>query len=252
MIRLALVLALVTLPLNAAEEVVAGLNQTRVAITTTFGGSEILVFGAIKRDAPPPEGPPLDVIIVIEGPRTPVDIRKKNHVAGIWVNTEALEIDSAPSFYAVATTGPLFDVISHTEDLRHSISINRGIRSVGAPARIEDARRFTDALIRLRMHQGLYTIQENSVFLREQTLFRTSVALPANLIEGRYRVRILLARGGAIVDSEATYIDVRKVGIERLLYNLAYDRPLLYGWLAIFLAAVAGWGASAIFRFIRN
>ncbi len=252
MLRLALLVLLAALPARADEEVVAALSQARVAITTNFGGSEIIIFGAIKRDAPPPAFPPLDVIITVEGPRTPVDIRKKNRVAGIWVNTETVEIDSAPVFYAIATTGPLFGILSHTEDLRHRVSIAKGIRLIGAPPQVGDAARFSDALIRLRSRQGLYRIQEGSIVLTEQTLFRTSIGLPSNLIEGRYRVRIFLVRGKQVVDSDVAYIDVRKVGIERFLYLLAYERPLVYGALAIFLAVIAGWGASAAFRLIRS
>lgn len=250
MIRFLLIFYCFAFPLKA-EEVVAGLSQTRVAITTNFGGSEILVFGAIKRDQPPPTFPPLEVVVVVEGPREPVEVRRKNRVAGIWVNTEAVQIDSAPVFYAIATTDRLFRTISHTEDLRHRISIVRGIRSVGAPPEIEDTARFTDALIRLRLQDKLYRSQEGSVVLSEQTLFRTSIALPANLIEGRYSVRIFLARGLEVIDSETAYIDVRKVGLERILYKLAHERPIFYGLLAIFIAAFAGWGASVIFRFIR-
>jgi hypothetical protein len=39
------------------------------------------------------------------------------------------------------------------------------------------------------------------VDLAEATLFRTSVALPANLTEGNYTVRFFLTRDGAVIDS---------------------------------------------------
>ena len=56
------------LPAAAAQEViVSGLSQNRVSITADFDGSEILIYGAVKRDAPPPEGA-MDVIITVEGP----------------------------------------------------------------------------------------------------------------------------------------------------------------------------------------
>ena len=49
-----------------------------------------------------------------------------------------------------------------------------------------------------------------------------------------------------------TFIDVRKVGIERWIYNLAHEKPLIYGLLSLFIAIVAGWSASAVFRYIRS
>lgn len=257
MMRRALILiALLALPARAAEvateEVVAGMSQTRVSITANFDGSEILVFGAVKRSEPPPAGPPLEVIVTVEGPQGPVNVLKKSRFAGIWINTEAVEIDAAPSFYAIATTGPLFEILSYTEDLRHRISIPRGIRSVGAPPEVADAAQFTDALIRLREREGLYRVEAEEVALSEDTLFSTAFMLPANLIEGVYEVRIFLTRGRAVVDAYSTILDVRKVGLERFLYNLAYDQPLIYAILALAIAAGAGWSASAVFRFIRS
>ena len=93
---------------------------------------------------------------------------------------------------------------------------------------------------------------ENTVTLREQTLFDTRIALPANLTEGAYPTRIFLTRQGRVVSQHATVIDVRKVGLERWLYGMSREQPLLYGLMSIALAIAAGWGASAAFRAIRS
>ncbi|MEL6701036.1 MAG: TIGR02186 family protein, partial [Pseudomonadota bacterium] len=82
-----------------SESIVADLSQSRVSITTTFTGSEILVFGAIKRDAPVEVLDPPHVIVTVAGPSAPVTVRKKDRIAGIWVNAAEAQIDSAPSFY---------------------------------------------------------------------------------------------------------------------------------------------------------
>ena len=230
------------------ETVVAGLSQNEVSITARFSGSEIMVYGAVKRDAPPPASPPLEVIVTVEGPLMPVMVRKKNRRYGLWINTEAVEIDAAPSFYAVASTGLLRDVLSDTDDLRYKVTIPRAIRAVGIAGEAEDAASFTDALIRVRAEQGAYKLSQNAVSLTQDTLIRTDVALPANLIEGAYKVRIFLTRGGRVVDVSENTIDVRKEGLERWLTNLAHNQPLSYGLLSLAIAALAGWGASEAFR----
>lgn len=254
MIRAALALLLLfTLPppAGAQETVIAGLSQSRVSITARFEGSEILVYGAVKRDSPPPAGPPLDVIVTVEGPSLPLTVRKKDRHLGLWINREAVRIDAAPSFYAVATTGLLSDILTATEDLRHRISIPRAIRSVGIAAEAEDSPRFTQALIRIREESGAYRLTQGAVSLTEATLLRTDVALPANLTEGTYSVRIFLLRGGQVVDTNTSTIIVRKEGLERWLTNLAHQQPLAYGLLSLLIAVVAGWAASTAFRFIR-
>ena len=247
-----LVLALMMWALPAqAEQVVAGLSQSRVAITANFDGSEILIYGAVSRDAPMPENPP-DVIVTIEGPSAPVMVRRKSRELGIWVNTQSVRVTKAPAFYAIATTGPLHQILTQTEDLRHQISIGRAIRAVGAATQADDSPAFTEALIRLQTEAGAYLTAEGSVQMERGTLFRADVVLPANLTEGLFRARIFLLRDGEVLDVQETVIDVHKDGIERFLHRLAFDHPVIYGLLALVIAAVAGWGASAAFGALRR
>ncbi len=249
MIRLAALLVLFALPAKA-EEIVLGLSRDEVAITATFEGSEILIFGAIKRDAPAPDDEDLGVIVTVAGPDEPVTVRKKDRRLGIWVNTESVDVDVAPTFYAVATNRPLTEILTFTEDLNTRISTQRAIRSVGAT--IENAESFTRALIRIRAGQGLYQTLPTGVLVEEETLFRTLIPLPANLTEGDYKAEIYLTRGRQIVDLYTTVIPVKKVGLERWLYNLAHDNAFLYGLMSLSIAIAAGWGASAIFTVLRR
>lgn len=246
-----LLLIFAALPARA-EEVVLGLSQDKVAITANFDGSHVLVFGAVKREEPIPEGPPLEVVVTISGPSQPVLVRRKERRFGIWINTDSVLVDAAPSFYAVATSGPFGEVLTNVEDLRHRVSVERAIRSVGAAMGVKGAQEFADAVIRIRRNEGLYRTEENAVAVDEQTLFRTAIDMPANLTEGMYAARIFLTRGGRVVSKYETAIDVRKVGLERWLFNLSRERPLIYGLMSLAIAIAAGWGASAAFRMLRE
>lgn len=252
MIRALLITLALTLPAAAQEQIVAGMSQNRVSITADFDGSEILIYGAVKRDAPPPDGKgPLEVIVTVEGPSTPVSVRRKGRVAGIWVNNASVTVDSAPSFYAVATSGPLNHILSDTDNLRYGITIERVIRAIGISGEADKAGEFILALLRVRTNEGRYRILEGKVELTEETLFRTDVVLPANLTEGEYKVRLFLLRDKRVIASQERVIGVRKEGLERFIFNLAQEQPLIYGLVSLVLAALAGWGASAAFRLIR-
>ena len=250
MIRWLVALVLLALP-AAAETVVAGLSQNRVAITANFTGSEILIFGAVKRNAPAPDGP-MQVVISVQGPQAALTVSRKAWRYGVWINVDKVTIDAAPSFYAVATTGTFDQALSSTEDLRFKVSVPRAIRSVGAPSTVQDAQAFTEALIRLRSAAGVYQMRERTVELAEDTLFRTRIALPANLTEGTYTTRIFLTRNGQVVDYLETGIVVRKEGLERFLFTLAHQEPLIYACLSLIIAIVAGWTASTVFQYIRT
>lgn len=239
-------------PEHPAEQVVAGLSKDAVAITANFDGSDILIFGAIRRETPIPDGPPLEVIITVEGPSQSVTVRKKERRLGVWVNTELVHIGAAPSFYVVSTSGPLDQILGQDWDARYRISVPLAMRAFAGAVNVTDVVPFTEALIRLRNESGLYRLDEGSVTVVDQTLFRADVSLPANLIEGDYKTRIFLLRHGEIVDVYRAPIEVRKVGLERWLYRLAFDQPLIYGLMSLAVAVIAGWGASAAFRLLRR
>jgi len=259
MFRLFFTLILLALPAasgagtgtGTGETVIAGLSQNRVSITANFDGTGILIFGAVKRDSPPPPGGPLEVIIAVSGPSGPLIVRRKDRVLGIWINRASLKVDAAPSFYAIESSVPLKQAISATEDLRYKISIPSMIRSVGAPKDIKDAKSFSQAVIRIRENNGLYSQSAGSVKLTDNTLFSAQFRLPSNLVEGDYKARIFLTRDREVVDSYETAITVRKVGLERWIYNLAHKRPLIYGLLSLVIAIGAGWLAAAVFRLLR-
>lgn len=233
------------------EEIVAGLSQNAVQITATFVGSEILIFGAVKRDSPAPLGD-LGVVVVVEGPSDPITVRRKEKVMGIWVNTDAVEVEAAPTFYAIATSAPFDEIVSPELNHERDISIPESIRILEGDAEA-DTESFAEAVIRIRSKSGLYMINEGAVNVSQGTLFDTRIELPSNLTEGDYKARIYLTRDGELVAEHSANIDVSKVGLERWLYNLAHEQSILYGLMSLAIAIAAGWGASAFFRvFVRG
>ena len=230
------------------ESLVSMLSQNRIAITANFDGSEIIVFGAVKREAVAPADNKMDVIITLSGPPEPVTVRRKQRIFGVWVNADAVEVDSAPSFYAVAASRPLAEVVSNVEDIIKEISVSQLIRSVGAPQHIHDSPEFTRALIRIREASGLYSLEPIPVSVSDDTLFSAHFEMPANLVEGEYLVRIFLVRDKTVVAEHSNRIDVRKVGLERWIYSEAHNHAFTYGLLCVLVAALTGWCASAIFR----
>jgi uncharacterized protein (TIGR02186 family) len=233
----------------AAEQVVADLSQNRVSITTSFEGSDIFVFGAVSRDAPAPtDQGDLEVIVKVIGPSAPVMVRRKDRRLGIWVNTDAVEVDRAPHFVALASTGALDDIVSFTDRMRYEIGYDHVVRLIDAPGNVEDVQSFREAVIRIREDEGLYKQLPGAVKLTSDTLFSTRIALPANLVEGDYLARVYLMRDKNVLDAFETTIAVRKAGLERWIYNLAHEQPLIYGILSILVALGAGWGAAAVFR----
>lgn len=248
--RLALIAALLAPP-AAAESIVAGLSDSAVAITTDFSGSEIMVFGAVKREAPLRSDAPLRVIVTVEGPDTPLTLRRKDHRFGIWMNSASVKLPAVPSFFALASSAPLDQALAPYEDARLGITLPRRLQDLGLMDGLAPDQAFQSALIRIRQGESRFQVKEGAIAFTEQTLFRTDISLPAALVEGNYKVRIYLTRDGRVVDDVQRVIWVRKAGLERFLHRAAQDQPLLYGLAALLIAALAGWGASALFARLR-
>jgi len=236
----------------AAESLVTGVSQDDVQITADFTGSDILVYGAVRRDSPAPQDTPLHVIVTLEGPSAPVAVRRKERRYGIWINGAATQIADVPSYFAIASTGPIEQILSPDEDLRHDINVARRLSVTKINADALDYPQYVQALLRIRQAEGAFAANPVGVRLSQDTLFRADFALPANLIEGNFRVRLFLLRGGFVLDAKEQRIDVRKAGIERQLTLLAFQQPLVYGVLSLLMALVAGWGASALFSLLRR
>jgi uncharacterized protein (TIGR02186 family) len=247
-----LALALSIGPAFAEESLVTGLSRDDVQITADFTGSDILVYGAVRRNSPAPQSPPMDVIVTLEGPSSPVTVRRKERIFGIWVNRAAVDLGEVPSYFAIASSGALDQILSPDDDLKHQISLARRLTVTKITAESMDFSDFLQATQRIGSAKGNYVTQQSGVKLAEDTLFRADFALPANLTEGDFTVRMFLLRGGRVIDAKEQSIEVRKTGIERQLTNMAHHQPLLYGILSLLLAAVAGWGVSEIFRIWRR
>jgi uncharacterized protein (TIGR02186 family) len=249
MLRLLSLMLLLALPAQAEEEIILGLSQNEIDITATFTGSDILLFGAIRRDAPVPDGN-LGIIVTVAGPETPVTVRRKERRFGIWVNVDDVKIAAAPSFYAVASSADLSKVLRSSEDLINRITIPQVVRHVGT--NVLDSQSFSRALMRIRAENDQYQLLEGAVAISRDTLFQTRIQMPANLTVGFYVAKIFLTRDGNVVDEYETTIPVKKVGMERWLYNLAHENAFLYGLMSLAIAIAAGWGASAVFSIFRR
>jgi uncharacterized protein (TIGR02186 family) len=253
LVRAVSVVLALGMPASAQETVVTGLSTDNIALNASFDGSEIFVFGAIRRDAPvAPYAAPLDVIVTIKGPAGPAVVRRKDRRFGIWINSATVRVRQAPSFYAIATTRPLSELLTETERLRHGIGMDQAVRRVESHPTIEDTSAFAEAVVRLRQDNTLYAQHDGGVLLAEETLFQTRFNLPSNIVEGSYAAEFFLVRDRSVISSGTTAIVVEKTGIERWLYNLAQETPLVYGILSVALALAAGWLAATAFRLARR
>jgi uncharacterized protein (TIGR02186 family) len=229
------------MPLAArADALVADLSSHLIAITTGFTGASVVLFGATDG--------PADVIAVVRGPERDVTIWRKGKILGIWANAEAVTFANIPSFYAVAASRPLGDILSPAAAALYKIgtsNIKFEPRSNTAPDR---TRLFAEALIDTQRSAGVFSPNYEKIAFLGDRLFRATIFFPANIPTGTYMVEIFLVRDRDVVGGQTTPLVVSKVGVDAAVFDFARDRSLAYGAIAVVMAVMAGWLASLPFR----
>jgi len=227
----------------AAKGIVADVDDHLVEITTDFAGQDILVFGAI-------DGPG-DVILVMRGPSGRVAVHQKDRFAGIWVNAESIEFDDVPSLYGVASSRPLFELLSNEMLDRYQLGIGR-LRFETAEEIPYGVGSFRIALVQQKRKQGLYADRVGRVTFIGETLFRANLHLPSNVPTGTFLIDVYLVREGRIVDAQNMPLVISKVGFGADVYKYANARSIAqrfgYGVAAVLVSLLTGWLAHLAFR----
>jgi uncharacterized protein (TIGR02186 family) len=223
-----------------AEGLVADLTSHLIAITTGFTGASVVLFGAT-------DGPG-DVIVAVRGPEREMTVRRKSRVAGIWVNTEQVTFANLPSFYAVASSRPMAEILSPAAAAFYRLGVAnlKLVAVTPAPSVVVDA--FRTALERTQQEAGLFAERTGKVDFLGERLFRTTITFPANVPTGTYLVEVFLVRDKDIVSGQTTPLVVSKVGVDAAVFEFSSRQPGFYGAIAVLTAVVAGWLASLPFR----
>jgi uncharacterized protein (TIGR02186 family) len=243
MVAAGLAAALLSSVPSRAEDLVSGLSQDSIEITSNYTGSTIVVFGAIER---PVSNAPRDIVVVVRGPETTMTVRRKDRIAGIWINRDRAEFSGVPAFYFVASTRPISEVAAR--DMRARLGLGLDVLKGSGVHAHHDPAPFRDALIRRQIQAHLYAELPGGVQYLSDTLFRVQVPVPANVARGDYTAQVFLFRNGYVISAQSTPFLISNSGLERQLFNFAHDSPLAYGIFAVAAAMLLGWVSSLVFR----
>jgi uncharacterized protein (TIGR02186 family) len=251
--RLAL-LALAAPALLAASEpvLVPDVSQREIEIQYSFTGADLLLFGAIVYPDGHKPDRPADIVVVLKGPDQSILMREKQQIAGMWVNADSARFRSAPSFYAMASSHPVADIVDERTAAIYELGLDKLQLS---PASLNDSaeiERFQAGLVDLRSRSGLYVQRPGTVEITDGVLYRARLPLSARVIVGDYTAETFLIQDGRVVAAAVRDITIRKSGFERFMAVAAQSWSLLYGLTAVALAIGMGWAAGAIAQRMRR
>ncbi|HYZ41322.1 MAG TPA: TIGR02186 family protein [Stellaceae bacterium] len=227
-------------PAARAEGLIADLTSHLIAITTGFTGASVVLFGAT-------DGPG-NVVVAVRGPERDMTVRRKDRVAGIWVNTEAVTFTNVPSFYAVAANRPIDEILSPAAAAFYRLGVANLKLDAETPEPAAVVDTFRAALKRSQQAAGLFTNHTAKVDFLGERLFRTTLTFPSNVPTGIYLVEVFLVRDKDVVSGQTTPLVISKVGVDAEVDEFSIRQPGFYGAIAVLTAVVAGWLASLPYR----
>jgi uncharacterized protein (TIGR02186 family) len=219
--------------------IAAGLAEDRVEVKVNYSGARIVLFVT----APPNENESSGLAVALIGPSAPHKVIRRT-TAG----ERSFEFVAAPTIFAIGAEPQVAQTVSP------EIMIESGLNAAASAMprsdqlmspELEDWRR---AFVDLKMAQGQYFFDDTTIERLEGGLRRARIALPPSAPPGEYRVRAVAFRNGQRVGETDQVLTLVRGGMDATLFDLSRQHGVIYGFLAVMLAAAVGAVAAWVGR----
>jgi len=246
-ITFSLMMALLLIPAfacTASADVPLSLKlaTNTIQISTFYNGTSLKVNGSIPADA--------DVVIQVSGPKYDVHLKEKGKVAGfLWMNKTDVSLENTPAVYMVYTPkGPKENFLNP--------ELGIGYTALEKDITIEPASEDKDFIfgeyVKLMEKSGVYAVNENVVTYSAPKNgskdFAVTLTIPSKMSAGDYTVEAVAVKNGTAIDQTKEILTLELSGLPATIASLAYGSPLLFGFMAVFIAIGAGLIIGMIFR----
>jgi uncharacterized protein (TIGR02186 family) len=233
-----------------AERLITSISSSRVLITSSYTGADLVLFGSIERDGVSiSRSGTYDVVVTVKGPAGLFTVREKQRFGPFWVNADQAKYADMPGYLAFHSSRPLADVTSSQLRERFQLGLAQVVAARGAVGQPADrVHTFHAALIRLKTEGRLFQSNENGVVFLSPNLFRAAINVPATAPLGNYEALTQLFADGALLSSEKSDFEVVKTGFEARVAQAAFGQSFFYGLTTVLLALGFGWVAHYAFR----
>lgn len=240
-------LAAVFCSAQAEPVLVPEVNQSRIEVRQGFTGANLLLYGAVF-DPSGSRRSEYDIVVVLKGPAEPIRLREKERIAGMWMNAGSSDFRSAPSFFAVASSRPIEQIVDERTAAIYELGTEFIQLSPSGIINTEEQTRFAQGLVEMRERAGLYSEDSEGVRIKERVLYQARIDLPSNVSTGPYTAETFAIADGRVLASATADVEVIKVGLEGQVVVAAQRWSVFYGLGAILLSLSMGWLAGRLFK----
>jgi uncharacterized protein (TIGR02186 family) len=229
------------------KEIVTVATKQEVNIGLMYNGDYIYFFGSVPSAS-------ADVIVKLTSTdNVPISVNRKGRVALMWMNVKQFTVTGLPLLYKIHSTRPIHQIVS--EDTASQLGIGYDVLKnqmqlelVRGQAEEGDADVVFDGILRLKQESNLYNVDEKRIEITGGKLFKHYFRFPPAAKEGTYRAESYIFEQGKLIGKGVDEVRIQKKGIEAAFTNLAYNRPVLYGAIALVVALGMGLLVGFIFK----
>jgi uncharacterized protein (TIGR02186 family) len=244
--RFVLCIVLLLVPAAASGQVPGATLQIEpqeILVDLFYSGADIRISGK----APGGEG----LVVLCTGEERTVELKQKGKAWGLfWLNVGDINFNHVPDLYQLASSKKLKDLDSDADLIRAGIGFP-ALEARAAPNRSEQHHELFMELMKLKEHEGLYSIQEGQLKTDapegQERSYSTSFHFPASAGSGKYTIRLIGFVEGKAVTLASERLPVRLAGAAALIKSLSLEHGLLYGIFAVVIALAAGLLTGLVF-----
>jgi uncharacterized protein (TIGR02186 family) len=234
-------------PQQKLREIATVTTKGEVDIGLMYNGDYIYFVGGVP-------DPSADVIVKLTSTEnTPLSVNRKGRVAVVWMNVKQFTVTGLPLLYKIHSTKPIDQILS--KELAAELGIGYDVLKdqmklelVRGEAEEDDRDTVFDGVLRLKKETNLYNIDEKRIEITGGKLFKHYFRFPSAASEGVYKAESYIFMQSKLVGKGVDEIKIQKTGIEAAFTHMAFNRPVLYGIMAVLVALGMGLLVGFIFK----
>ena len=236
----ALFLLLISLPLYAVSSKLL-VNPDLVRIGALYNGTRVNLSAEIPRGC--------NVIAEVMGRDIEEAVVQKIRRLGLWMNGAEIVVRGAPSLYLAMSsepallTSPSVGALWGYEALKKRVSFSGHIKETESDKIFKEFLKLKESLQLYGIFPGALEVSPSGA----RSTVRGSFKLPSNVTPGSYQVSLSVIQKGKVLFRESVPLKIVMVGFPELVYRMAKNHAVAYGFIAIAIAVLAGLFVGLVF-----
>ena len=210
-----------------------------------YTGADVRIEGVVSAGS--------KVAVVVRGGQRSEVFNRKVKTGPIWITSGKVAISGVPSLFLRFTDGMLRDSLAREDIDRYQLDQSAIQRQMEVHPD-HDHEVMVASWLSLKALDGTYALVRDGVKMEQPrngaVPFSVRFPWPRKSPPGQYTVRVYEYRERAVVATSEVSLPVERVGFPAWLAAVVQQRSLIYGLMAVLVAAVAGFGIDLLVALI--